>query len=327
MNLLSHFRAYAEAQAFKDEPQSLYEPINYLLGLGGKAMRPVLVLMAYRLFGGEEGLEKALPAAYAVELFHNFSLMHDDIMDKADLRRGQATVHQKYDANTAILSGDVMLVKAYESLAKVPQDKLLSVLTCFNRTCVGVCEGQRLDMDFETQAAEAVSMAAYLKMIELKTAVLLAGGMHMGAILGGATEDEAALAAEFGRLVGVAFQLQDDYLDTFGQDTQVGKRIGGDIVQNKKTYLVIEALNTANEEDREALLKWLTEPCEGEAAEKKKIKAVTAIFKRSGAEAKLRQAVKDYGQAALEALQQVPAAEKYKRELAALLAQLETREA
>ncbi|MBC7851409.1 MAG: polyprenyl synthetase family protein, partial [Chitinophagaceae bacterium] len=223
---------------FPIEPASLYEPNRYFLGLGGKRVRPVICLMGNELFDTIN--EDAWKVANAIELFHNFTLIHDDIMDKAPLRRGKPTVHEKFGASTALLAGDVMMVAAYESLAKLDRLYIHQVLHLFNRTAREVCEGQQLDMDFEKM--ESVSLDQYLRMIELKTSVLLAASLRLGAILGGAGEGNQKHLYEFGRNLGIAFQIQDDYLDAFGDPAKFGKQVGGDIVANKKTFLLLHAL-------------------------------------------------------------------------------------
>lgn len=321
------FIDYAEKQFALEQPRSLYEPIQYLMNLGGKAMRPQLLLLAHRLFSqDEQSIEKALPLAYAIELFHNFSLMHDDIMDAAPLRRGQATVHEKYDANTAILSGDVMLVFAYEYLAKGEAELLPEYLRVFNRDAVGVCQGQRLDMDFEKISAKDLAMQDYLGMIEQKTAVLLRAAMELGALSAGATRDEAELAGEFGRALGLAFQLQDDYLDSFGEDAKVGKRIGGDILQKKKTFLVLYALEQAGEERSAELLAALESDCKTAKEEEKKIKQVQKLFEDLGAKKALEQAVRDWTEEARDCLEQIPAPKEIKVQLAQFIQMLEKRQ-
>ncbi len=267
------FLNYLAQNSFDDEPQGLYAPVNYILDIGGKRMRPVMLLMACQLF--DENVEKALPAALAVEIFHNFTLLHDDIMDDAPLRRGKTTVHEKYDTNTAILSGDVMMIHAYQYLAKASPQLLPDLLRIMNQLAIGVCEGQQYDMDFET--VETVSIPEYLKMIELKTSVLLAGSMQMGALIGGASAKDAEQVYEFGRNVGIAFQLQDDILDTFGDPEKFGKRVGGDIVQNKKTFLVLKTLELATAEDRQNLHQLLQTAPADEAA---KIEQVRTLFKK-----------------------------------------------
>jgi geranylgeranyl diphosphate synthase, type II len=245
-----------------------------------------------------------LPAAFAVELFHNFSLMHDDIMDNSPLRRGQPTVHIKYNPNTAILSGDVMLVYAYQYLSQThaSPEKLAQIWQIFNRTAIGVCEGQQLDMRFETLEAQAVAVADYIEMIRLKTAVLLEGSLQMGAVLAGANAAQIQQIGEFGLSMGIAFQLRDDYLDTFGQSAEVGKRIGGDILQNKKTFLALTALQTASESQRQALLHAFAQAPESAEAESQKIKDITLIFKQLGVDNACETAVDLYTQKALNAL-------------------------
>ncbi len=229
-----------------EQPAKLYDPMHYILSLGGKRLRPALTLAACELFGGNA--QDALPQALAIELFHNFSLIHDDIMDKAALRRGEATVHKKWDKNIAILSGDGMLVKAYEYVAQIDADKLPAVLACFSQTAREVCEGQQMDMDFETQ--KDVSEEAYLEMIRLKTSVLLGAALKIGAIIGGATKEEQAFMYTFGVNIGIAFQIQDDILDSFGDPEKFGKTVGGDIMNNKQTLLHISAKALADNNER-----------------------------------------------------------------------------
>ena len=238
-----------DALDFNKAPQELYEPIKYILSNGGKRARPVLVMMACELFTDEP--EIALPAALAVEIFHNFTLVHDDIMDKAPLRRNKATVHEKWGNNVAILSGDAMMVKAYEQISHCSPEYLPRVLTVFNRVALQVCEGQQMDMNF--QECSQVSIEEYVHMIELKTATLLAGSLEIGAILGGATDQEADLLREFGKNIGIAFQLQDDILDVYGEEGKFGKQVGGDIVSGKKTFLLLKALELADEADHKVL--------------------------------------------------------------------------
>jgi geranylgeranyl diphosphate synthase, type II len=240
---------------FPTEPASLYEPNDYFLQLGGKRIRPVLCLMGNELFG--DIISDAWEAANAIELFHNFTLIHDDIMDKAPRRRGMETVHIKYGESTALLAGDVMLVVAYDYLNKINTEFLHGIIRVFNKTAKEVCEGQQLDMDFEKK--ENVSLDEYLRMIELKTSVLLAGSLQMGAILGGAGERNQQLLFEFGRKLGIAFQVQDDYLDAFGDPKKFGKQVGGDIKSNKKTFLFIHAMQAANAVQLQELKKIITE--------------------------------------------------------------------
>jgi len=267
------FDDYLSQHFFQQAPSELYEPVNYILQLGGKRLRPALLLMSTQLF--DTDIQKALPAAYAVEIFHNFSLVHDDIMDEAPLRRGKPTVHHQYNINTGILSGDVMLIYAYEYLLKTENPSIIKdIVQIFNRFAIEVCEGQQLDMNFEQQSD--VTIAQYIKMIELKTAALIGGALELGALIGGASREDAAHLAAFGRNAGIAFQLQDDLLDTFGDPEKVGKKPGGDIVQNKKTYLIIKALEIADPTTRAELLQWMTMPTTHNA---EKIQRVTSILK------------------------------------------------
>jgi len=311
--LKKQFLDYLAQNSFPLNPKELFEPANYMMQLGGKRVRPVLLLMSYNLFKAD--VRSALPIALAYEIFHNFSLVHDDIMDESDLRRGQPTVHQKYDINTGILSGDVMLVGAYEYLQKVqPVEKLLPVLSVFNEVAKGVCIGQQMDINFET--AEEVQIADYLKMIEHKTAILIAGALKTGAIIGGGNEQDAQHLYEFGRNMGIAFQLQDDLLDTFGDAATFGKRIGGDIVQNKKTFLYLKALELASPAQYELLKRLYTQPIIEEEA---KIAQVKQVFDALNIEKLAKELKREYHQKAMEHLQavQVPSTNKiYLRQLA-----------
>lgn len=234
---------------FPEEPRTLYQPNHYFLQLGGKRVRPVLCLMANQMF--DELKDDAWHLATAVELFHNFTLIHDDIMDKAPLRRGKATVHEKFGESTALLAGDVMLIAAYNYINKISSAYLGRVISIFNKTAAEVCEGQQLDMDFEKQ--DSVDFSSYETMISLKTSVLLAASLKMGALLGGALERNQQLLYEFGRKLGLAFQVQDDYLDAFGDADKFGKQVGGDILANKKTFLLIHSLEVASESQRKQL--------------------------------------------------------------------------
>lgn len=258
---------------FEGEPTELYEPISYLMQLGGKRIRPLLALLSYGLF--KEGYKKILTPASAVEVFHNFTLMHDDIMDNAPIRRGRPTVHEKWDDNTAILSGDVMLVKAYEMLLDVEADKLRNCLKLFSKTAAEVCEGQQLDMNFES--LNQVAEQDYLNMIRLKTAVLLGFSLQLGAVLAGASESDAIHLYHFGVNIGIGFQLKDDLLDVYADKEKFGKQVGGDILANKKTYLLIKAKELAKGEDKKELEHWLTAK-EFDPAEK--VIGVRAIYDR-----------------------------------------------
>ncbi|MEL6941838.1 MAG: polyprenyl synthetase family protein [Bacteroidota bacterium] len=266
------FLDYLAANPFLQKPEGLYQPIDYILNLGGKRMRPVALLMSYSVF--HEDFKAALPAAYAIEIFHNFTLVHDDVIDDAPLRRKQATVHEKWDLNTAILSGDVMLVYAYEYLLKIGnKDNLEEIIKTFNKAAIEVCEGQQYDVDFETQ--DNVKIAEYLKMIELKTSVLLAAAMKIGALAAGTSIENANHLYEFGKNMGIAFQLQDDYLDTFGDPEKFGKKVGGDIAKNKKTFLILKALEVASPELSNRLLSLMNDSGTEENA---KISEVTNLL-------------------------------------------------
>lgn len=305
--------------AYPTHPKELYEPISYLMSLGGKRLRPALVLMATDLFGGD--IHEAISPALAVELFHNFTLMHDDIMDKAPLRRGQATVHAKWSEAVAILSGDVMFVKAYQMMIQVNPEILSSVLAIFNETAIGVCEGQQIDMNFERRAQ--VSIPEYLEMIKLKTAVLLGGALKIGALIGQATEKDAQNLYNFGVNLGIAFQLQDDILDVYGDPEKFGKQVGGDIISNKKTFLLIKALELAKGETADKLNHWLNlktfDP-------KEKVKAVKSIYDSLGIRQLSEKLMNDFAHKAYQALDEIHLAESQKKTLndfAALLIQRE----
>lgn len=320
--LRSSFENYSKNNTFqRNQPTELYEPLDYLLSIGGKRMRPLLTLLACKLFSKD--YERALPAAYAVELFHNFSLMHDDIMDKAPLRRGKTTVHELYDTNTAILSGDVMLVYAYQYLAKCPTEQLPALLHIFNEVAIGVCEGQQMDVNFETN--NNVSIKEYIRMIELKTSVLVYGAMKIGALLGGAPEQDAQHLGEFGRNMGIAFQLQDDLLDTFGEKAKVGKRIGGDILQNKKTYLVLKALELSDKATATEL-RGLLSSTVTEAEEEAKIARVTSLFDELNIQEELHKIIRIYNDKALECLEAIQLEEAQKAPLKAFLKSIMARE-
>ena len=256
---------------FGKEPTSLYEPIRYLMGLGGKRMRPLLTLLAYGLFKNDP--KKIVSYAVAVEAFHNFTLMHDDIMDNAPLRRGNATVHEKWNVNTAILSGDVMLVKVYDMLLSLEADKLKTILKAFNMCAAEVCEGQQWDMEFET--IDRVTEVQYINMIRLKTAVLLGFSLELGAILADARVEDQKALREFGVNIGIGFQLKDDLLDAYADPKKFGKQVGGDILANKKTYLLIKALEKAKGKQKQELMALLNGK---KFSPKKKIEAVKEIY-------------------------------------------------
>lgn len=311
----AQFISHLEQKTNTKEPRNLYEPINYILNLGGKRLRPVLTLMTTDLFGGN--VEEALDAAMAIEVFHNFSLVHDDIMDDAPLRRGKDTVHEKWDINTGILSGDAMLINAYQFFESYSPALFKKLITLFSKTAVEVCEGQQYDVDFETR--DDVTIPEYLKMIEYKTAVLVAAAMQMGAMIADASESDTQLIYEFGRNLGIAFQLQDDYLDAFGDPKTFGKQVGGDIMENKKTFLYLKSLEYADEAQRESLLHlYSIKPKDA----LDKVDTVKTIFEESGAVSDTKSAIDDYTQKAFKALSQLAISEEKKQILMAFGKQL-----
>jgi geranylgeranyl diphosphate synthase type II len=289
---------YLQSQYETKEPKNLYDPIHYILGLGGKRMRPVLTLMSAEVFDAD--YKKALPAALAVEVFHNFSLIHDDIMDDAPLRRGNETVHEKWDINTGILSGDAMLILAYQYFEKYEPAVFRDLAKLFSKTALEVCEGQQWDVDFETR--NDVSITDYLKMIEYKTAVLVAAAMKMGAIIAETSEENANLIYDFGLNLGLAFQLQDDYLDAFGDPETFGKQVGGDIIENKKTYLYLKAHEFATEEQAEQLAHLFSIHPEENT---EKIHSVKEIFLATGAAFETKKAIQEFTLKAFETLQKI----------------------
>jgi geranylgeranyl diphosphate synthase type II len=318
--LLDSFTQYLREKPFSREPFGLYDPIDYIMQLGGKRLRPVLVLMAQQLYA--EDCRGALPAALAVEVFHNFSLVHDDIMDEAPLRRGKPAVHAKYGLNTGILSGDVMLIYVYKLLMELEEEALIpELIRLFNEVAIRVCEGQQYDVDFETRSD--VTIPEYIRMIEYKTAVLMAGGLEIGARIGGASPEEAKKLYEFGRLAGIAFQLQDDLLDTYGDPAKFGKKVGGDIVQNKKTWLVIRALELAGPVEKKRLNELLSSTPEDE---QQKIREVKAMFDQLGLREKARQEMENYLQMGFEALEGLAVDEEKKAPLRAIAESLIVRE-
>lgn len=279
--------AYIASLPYERKPKSLYDPIEYVLAAGGKRIRPSFVLMAYNLF--HDDVDRILPVATALETYHNYTLLHDDLMDKADMRRGRPTVHKKWDDNTAILSGDTMLVLAYEHLAKCDTKYLKPALDLFTETALEVSEGQQFDMEFETR--NDVAEEEYIEMIRLKTSVLLACALKMGAVVAGASDADANALYAFGEKVGLAFQLQDDLLDVYGDPKVFGKAIGGDITSNKKTFMLINTFNRADAGTRAELERWTT-ATEFDPAEK--IAAVTEIYNRLGIDKLAEQRIKEY---------------------------------
>ncbi|THV61058.1 polyprenyl synthetase family protein [Flagellimonas alvinocaridis] len=290
------------------EPKNLYEPIRYILDLGGKRLRPILTLMTAELFGGDP--DEAMDAALAIEMFHNFSLVHDDIMDDAPLRRGRTTVHEKWDLNTGILSGDAMLILAYQFFEGYPPETFKKLTALFSKTAIEVCEGQQYDVDFETR--DDVTIPEYLKMIEYKTSVLVAAAMKMGAIIANASDKDAEIIYEFGRNLGIAFQLQDDYLDAFGDPKTFGKQVGGDIMENKKTFLYLKALQMAPKQRKEGLMHLYSIKPENPST---KVEAVKAIFTESGAVDLTKEEIKSHTQKAFDVLGQLTIAEANKQVL------------
>lgn len=296
--------------AYDRKPSSLYEPIRYVLSLGGKRIRPVLMLLAYNLF--KDDPESIIMPACGLETYHNYTLLHDDLMDNADLRRGHETVHRRWDANTAILSGDSMLVLAYQRIAQCEKEKLAEVLALFTETALEIGEGQQYDMDFEHR--NDVAEEEYIEMIRLKTSVLLACALKIGAVLGGASAEDADNLYRFGEQIGLAFQLQDDYLDVYGDTKVFGKAIGGDITSNKKTYMLINAFNRANDEQRAELMRWI-EATEFDRAEK--VAAVTRLYNEIGIDRLAQQKIEYFFAESRKYLANVSVAEERKAELAA----------
>lgn len=306
--LLTEFEDHFKGKHFPESPATLYVPAQYILRLGGKRVRPVCVLMGNELFS--DIITDSFFAATAVELFHNFTLIHDDIMDKAPLRRGMETVHAKYGESTALLAGDVMFVKAYEYLSKIQPEIFQKILPVFNQTATEVCEGQQLDMDFETK--ETVNLQEYLQMITLKTSVLLAGSLQIGSIIGGASIGNQKHIYEFGRNLGIAFQIQDDYLDAFGDPVKFGKQVGGDIIANKKTFLLIHALETASASQKKQLQELIqTNPSN-------KVEQVLSLYKSVGVDAWANQLKNEYIDKAFNHLEEIAVLNKRKEPLKTL---------
>jgi len=285
--LLKLIELEIKKQTFGSQPKSLYEPIRYIMLLGGKRLRPLLAMLSYSLYRSDP--EKIVKYAITIEAFHNFTLLHDDIMDKAPLRRGKATVHEKWNVNTAILSGDVMLVKVYDQFLDLDGDVLKEVLRIFNQCAAEVCEGQQWDMEFETKTK--VTEAQYIEMIRLKTAVLLGFSLELGALLANANSEERQALKEFGTNIGIGFQLKDDLLDVYADKNKFGKQVGGDILANKKTYLLIKAKEKARGKDKQELEQWL-------AAKKfdkqKKVKAVTSLYNKLGISQLTERKIEEY---------------------------------
>lgn len=311
--LSEKFNTHLAGLAFARHPHGLYAPIEYVLSMGGKRLRPVLMLMAYNLY--RDDCEAIYSPATAIEVYHNYTLLHDDLMDCADIRRGKSTVHKKWDANTAILSGDAMLVLAYRFMAEAPSVFLKELMDLFNNTALEICEGQQLDMEFEHR--NDVSVEEYLEMIRLKTAVLLASSLYIGSRLGGASSEDASHLYDFGLNLGIAFQLKDDFLDVYGDAAVFGKNIGGDILCNKKTFLLIHALMHSNASQRKELMSWLGE--RREEMNGRKIQAVTDLYNQIGVPAACERRIKEYSEKARLSLERVQVSQERKTNLTELM--------
>ena len=317
--LLKQIHTYIEQLPFSREPLGLYDPISYVLALGGKRLRPVLMLLAYNLY--KEDVTSVFPQAAGIETYHNFTLLHDDLIDKADVRRNKPTVHKKWNDNTAILSGDAMLILAYQFMMnQCPEVYMKKVMDVFGQTALEICEGQQWDMEFETRMD--VTVDEYIEMIRLKTSVLLAGALKIGAILGGASEADTQYLYDFGIKMGLAFQLQDDFLDVYGDPAVFGKKIGGDILCNKKTYMLITALNLAEGAQREELLRWIEQE---NAVPEEKIAAVTSIYNKVGIAELCTEQINKYYAEGLDLLDKVSVKAEMKENLRTFVCQLMNR--
>ncbi len=298
MNLAAYkqeFLVYLEKEIQVKEPKNLYEPIHYILQIGGKRLRPLLTLVSCNYFNGQ--YKNALPAALAIEVFHNFTLVHDDIMDEAPIRRGKTTVHKKWDLNRGILSGDAMMLMTNQLMEHYEPKKFKGLMVLFNKTALEVCEGQQYDVDFENR--KDVSIPEYIKMITYKTAVLVACSLKMGAIIANTEVNDANLIYDYGLQLGIAFQLQDDYLDTFGDVATFGKQIGGDILENKKTFLYLKLLEVISDKDKLILLKWFKTKDKSD----KKVKEVTNLYIKYGISEMIKQEIDIYTQSSYKSLQ------------------------
>lgn len=306
--MLEKINDYIKNLPLDREPHGLYEPIEYVLSLGGKRIRPMLMLMAYELW--KDDSEKILPQAVALETFHNFTLLHDDVMDNADVRRGKPTVHKKWNENTAILSGDNMLVLAFKWMQQCPSDKMPAVLGTFTDTAIEIDEGQQLDIDFEER--DDVREEEYIEMIRLKTSVLLACAVKIGAIMADAPKEDAENIYKFGEAIGLSFQLQDDYLDVYGNPEVFGKAIGGDITSNKKTYMLINALNKAEGAEKKELEQWIGAK---DFDRDEKVKAVTRIYNSLGIDKMAKAKMEQYYNDAIAFLDKINVPESRKQAL------------
>ncbi|MBL4905675.1 MAG: polyprenyl synthetase family protein [Flavobacteriaceae bacterium] len=302
------FLSYLNDKNLVKEPVNLYQPVDYILHLGGKRIRPVLTLMGASIFPKE--YKKALPAAFAIEMFHNFTLVHDDIMDDAPLRRGKETVHEKWNLNTGILSGDAMLILAYQYFENYPPIIFQKLAKLFSKTALEVCDGQQLDVDFETRSD--VTISDYLQMISLKTSVLIGAALKMGAIVSEANEADAQKLYDFGLALGIAFQLQDDYLDTFGDPKTFGKQVGGDIIENKKTYLYLKSLELANDSDQKELINLFSKKI---ADNTTKIKTVQQLFEKYNIATHVKKLIESYTNKAFTILDTIQISTHAKKEL------------
>ncbi len=308
LNYQKDFIAYLDDKKWVKSPENLYLPVSYIIGLGGKRIRPILTLMAADIFSND--YSKALPAALAVEVFHNFTLVHDDIMDDAPLRRGNQTVHEKWNINTGILSGDAMLILAYQYFEQYNPVVFRELAKLFSKTALEVCEGQQLDIDFETRSN--VTIAEYIEMIRLKTSVLVAAALKMGAIVAETSEENANLIYDYGLNLGLAFQLQDDFLDTFGDPEDFGKQVSGDIIENKKTYLYLKALELSDEKDQQKLAFFYKQKLEENSI---KIVEVTRIFEKYDIPSIIQEEIKSYTEKALATLNKLKINEEAKEKL------------
>lgn len=317
--LLNIVNEYLNSLPYNRKPSSLYEPIKYVLDLGGKRIRPILMMLSYNLY--KENPKTILSSACALETYHNYTLLHDDLMDEAPLRRGQQTVHTKWNNNQAILSGDSMLVLAYERLAQVDTKHLQAVLNLFTETALQIGEGQQYDMEFEHR--NDVTVDEYIEMIRLKTSVLLACATKMGALLADASAEDAENLYKFGEQIGLAFQLQDDYLDVYGDSKVFGKKIGGDITSNKKTYMLITAFNRANDKQRAELEEWINKTA---FVTEEKIAAVTRLYNEIGVDKLAKEKMDYYYEQGKQYLQAVKLPEEQKKELLAYVADMMSRQ-
>ena len=317
--LLQKVNEALDGLAYDRNPFSLYEPIKYVLAIGGKRVRPVLMLLTYNLY--KDDPERIMMQAIGLETYHNFTLLHDDLMDQADMRRGHRTVHKRWNPNQAILSGDTMLLQAFDRIADCEVDKLKDVFNTFLITTYEVGEGQQLDVEYETR--DDVKEEDYIEMIRLKTSVLIACATKIGAILAGASKEDQDNLYKFGEQIGLAFQLQDDLLDVYGDPKVFGKNIGGDITSNKKTYMLINALNLANEKQRQELKKWIAAK---DFDRNEKVKAVTKLYDEIGIRQLCERKMDEYYDRALEYLAKVNVAEERKKEMKAYAAEMMTRQ-